>query len=172
MLIELVIAMSVLAIAIGALLAVFASSMLSLRRATIQGTALTLADRQIEVYKTLLYADIRLDAATMPVSGTDPYNTANAADATIPPSSPQVTGAVAPSCTLPAQAQHACAVQTWNGPDGRNYRIDTYVIAATPAGGRAGKQVTVVVRQIQGGTVGSKAIARATSAFDPASPPS
>ena len=173
LLIELVIAMSVLSIAIGALLAVFASSMLSLRRATVQGTALTLADRQIEVFKTLLYADIKIDGTTIPVSVSDPYNTANASDSTVPPASPQVTGGTvgAAACTLPANAQHECAVQTWNGPDGRQYRIDTYVVAVTPPSGRPGKEVTVAVRRIEGGVVSSKITARATSAFDPASPP-
>lgn len=173
LLIELTIAMAVLAIAVAALLAVFASSMLSLRRATVQGTALTLADRQIEVFKTLLYADIKIDGTTIPASATDPYNTANATDSTIPPPAPQVTGGTigAAACTLPANALHECAVQTWNGPDGRQYRIDTYVVAVTPPSGRPGKEVTVAVRRIESGVVSSKITARATSAFDPASPP-
>jgi hypothetical protein len=33
------------------------------------------------------------------------------------------------------------------GPDGRSYRVDTYIVWVTPAGGTAVKQVTVVVRR-------------------------
>ena len=51
-LIELLIAMTMLAIAVGALLTVFASSAVSLRRAGQKGTALTLADTQMEKYRT------------------------------------------------------------------------------------------------------------------------
>ena len=51
-LIELLIAMTMLAIGIGALLTVFVSSAVSLRRAGQKGTALTLADTQMEKYRT------------------------------------------------------------------------------------------------------------------------
>ncbi len=37
--------------------------------------------------------------------------------------------------------------QTVTGPDGRSYRVDTYIVWTTPSGGTAVKQVTVVVRK-------------------------
>lgn len=172
MLVELVISLTFLAVAVGALIAVFASTVLSLRRASIQGTALTLTDKQMEAYKTLPYSGLMLDASTIP-SGSDPYVTANASDSTIPPSTGQVTGGSvgAAACTAPTQAQPQCATQNWTGPDGRSYRVDSYIVASTPSGGRAGKQVVVVVRLKSGSTVGPIK-ARATSAFDQANPPS
>ena len=47
MLIELLIAMTFLAVAVGALIAVFASTILSLRHTSVEGNALTLADKQM-----------------------------------------------------------------------------------------------------------------------------
>ena len=52
-LIELLMAMGILAIAISAQLAVFSSSYTSLSRANMKGTAVTVADKQMETYRTL-----------------------------------------------------------------------------------------------------------------------
>jgi prepilin-type N-terminal cleavage/methylation domain-containing protein len=54
-LVELLIAMTILAIGIGATLAVFSSSIISLRHASRAGTALTLAERQLEAYRAMPY---------------------------------------------------------------------------------------------------------------------
>ena len=166
MLVELVVAMSFLAIAVSALIAVFASSAISLRNAGIEGTALTLADSQVETYKTISYGAMKVDAATIPGGG-DPYVTANASDATIPPSTGQVTGGTVgtSACAAATTPLSECATQTLTGPDNRTYRIDTYVHEASGV-----KKVTVAVRQMIGGSPGPIK-ARATTAFDPANPP-
>jgi type II secretory pathway pseudopilin PulG len=65
-LIELLAAMALLSIAIAALLAAFASSVLSISRTGSEGTALTVADRQLEVYRTLPFACITLNSGTAP----------------------------------------------------------------------------------------------------------
>jgi hypothetical protein len=173
MLMELVIAMLFLSLAVGALISVYSSSILSLRHAGIEGTATTLVDRQLELYNTLPYASIALDASTIP-SGSDKYVTAHGSDATIPSSTGQITGgtAVSGSCTSPTTPQPACATQTLVGADRLSYRVDTYIVSVTPpkAGSRAVKQVTVVVRDVAGGTVGSIR-ARAQSAYDACNPP-
>ena len=52
-LIELLIALTILTVAIGALLAVFASSLASLQHSGKEGTAITLADRQLERYRSM-----------------------------------------------------------------------------------------------------------------------
>lgn len=169
MLIELLIAMMVLAIAVGALMTAYASSLISLRHASITGTALTLADAQMEVYKTVSYSNVRLDASTIPGAG-DLYVTSSSSDPTIPSASGQVTGGSGgPSlCSSPARPQPQCAVQTVTGPDGKRYRVDSYVTSGTPAGGgRSVKQVTIVVREVVGGTVG-QIRGRVISAFDQA----
>ena len=48
------------------------------------------------------------------------------------------------------------------GPDGRSYRVDTYVRWLTPSSGRAEKLITVVVRN----TGATKEYARVQSSFD------
>lgn len=167
MMVELVIAMMFLAVAVSALVSLFASSQISLRNAGIEGTALTLAESQIEVYKTMAYDDMMIDSSTLPGS-TDPYVTASGTDSTMPSATGQVTGGTSGStaCAAPTTPISDCAVQTLTGADGRTYRIDTYVHAA---GGL--KKLTVAVRQVLEGTPG-KIRARATTAFDPANPPS
>lgn len=163
MMMELLLAMVFLAVAVGAMISVFASSMISLRNAGIEGTALTLAESQMEGYKTLPYAEMMLSSATLPGGG-DVYTTASSDDATIPSSSGVVTGGTtsAGSCTAPTRPLTECAVQTITGPDGRSYRIDTYV---HESGGL--KSVTVLTRVYENGAVG-RVKARATTAFDPA----
>jgi hypothetical protein len=171
MLIELVIAMSFLAIAVGALMALYASTQIDMRHAATEGTALTIADRQIEAYKSLPYDSIKLDSSTIP-SGSDPYVSASSSDSTIPSSTGQLTGATASgSCTNSTNVVTGCATQTWTGPDGRFYRVDTYIVSVTPSGGRAVKKIVVITRQIVSGTVGAKIWGRATSEFDQSNPP-
>ena len=174
MLVELLIAMTCLLVAIGALVSTYASSAISLRHQATEGTATTLVDRQIELYNTLPYSSIALDATTIP-SGSDPYVTAHASDPTIPSSTGEATGATvtAGSCTSPTVPQPSCATQTVTGPDGNAYRVDTYIVSVTPAtsGSRAVKQVSVMVRDLPGGVLGGIR-ARGQSAYDQCNPPS
>jgi Tfp pilus assembly protein PilV len=171
MLIELVIAMTFILIAVGALMTSYASSMVSLHRSGTQGTALTLADRQIEAYKSLPYDSIQLASSTIP-GGTDPYVTAHSSDATIPSSTGQITGGTTASpCTASTQAVVGCATQAWTGPDNQPYRVDTYIVTATPSGGRDIKRITVAVRLMVSGSPSSKIWSRATSEFDRSNPP-
>jgi type II secretory pathway pseudopilin PulG len=65
-LIELLAALALLTIALSALLSAFASSVKSLTRAGTEGTALTVADRQMEVYRTLPYSCLALNAGSAP----------------------------------------------------------------------------------------------------------
>jgi type II secretory pathway pseudopilin PulG len=155
-LVELIIAMSVLAIAISAQLAVFSSSYLSISRASMKGTAVTLSDTQMETYRTLPYACIYLASA----SGDSAYTGDSAYAAS------QITGSsCSPNATPPTTATSAS--QTVSGPDGRVYRTDTYIVSTTPTGGRPLKKVTVVVREVKAGVVGS-VLARQASTFDQA----
>lgn len=66
-LIELLAALALLTIAITALLTAYSSSFVSLRRAGAEGTALTVGDRQMEVYRTLPYSCVMLNGGTAPV---------------------------------------------------------------------------------------------------------
>jgi Tfp pilus assembly protein PilV len=158
-LIEILIAMTILSVAISAQLGVFSSSMLSISRASVIGTAVTVADIQMESYRALPYECIYLASAT----GDSAYTSDSAYSAS------QITGSnCAPSTTPPTAATSASQLVT--GPDHRTYRVDTYIVAMTPSGGRAVKKVTVVVRAVTNGTVGS-VLARAATTFDQANPP-
>ena len=169
--VELLIAMTILAVAIGALITTFVSSAVSLRRAGQKGTALTLADTQMEWYRRLPFVDVRIDGSLIPGSGT--YVTANSTDSTIPPSTGQALAGQNGDTTCPSGSSEPIAclpVQTVTGPDNRTYRIDTYVnyvnndstlSIRTPASGLTLKRVTVVVRDGSTGTI----IAREQSAF-------
>jgi type II secretory pathway pseudopilin PulG len=153
-LVELLIAMGVLAIAISAQLSVFASSYTSLTRSGQKGTAVTLADKQMETYRTIAYSCIYLTSTTSDTTYSD--------DTAYAPS--QVTGSsCSPNATPPASA--TTASQTVAGPDHRTYRVDTYIVSQTPTGGRALKKVTVVVRAVKAGVVGN-VLARQASTFD------
>lgn len=65
-LIELLAALVLLTVALAALLSAFSSSVVSLTRAGTEGTALTVADRQMEAYRTLPYTCIALNSGTAP----------------------------------------------------------------------------------------------------------
>lgn len=174
-LIELIVAMVLLAVGVGALLTVFVSSALSLQRAGQKGTALTLADTQMEYYRRLPFSGVRLDASLIPASGT--YVTANSADSTIPPATNQALAGQTgnDACATGVDEPPACMpVRTITGPDHRQYRIDTYIhyvsgldnhAASTievPASGLTLKRVAIVIRD---GADETKILAREQSAF-------
>jgi hypothetical protein len=167
-LIELIVALTLLAIAIGALLTVATSSAVSLQRSDQKGTALMLAEQQIELYRNLTYAHIQLDSASL--AHTDSvYANAHASDSTIP-SGPagEVDDSASGWCTpdWPSTPNSCNPSRTVLGPDHRNYRIDTYVVNFQPqAGATTIKEVAVVVRNAQISTL--PILARATSTFSP-----
>ena len=67
--VELLIAMTVMVVAIMALVAVLNSGMVTLRRAADASTAAAVADKQMEAYRALPNCAIYLDPATIPASG-------------------------------------------------------------------------------------------------------
>jgi type II secretory pathway pseudopilin PulG len=169
-LVELIVAITILAVAIGALLTVSTSSAVSLQRSDQKGTALMLAEKQIELYRNLSYNGIRLDQASLSaIASSDVYR--NHTDPTIPAgtvASSVVDTAPAMPCANPPTTPPECAPVQANvtGPDHRKYRIDTYI---TPTTGSSTidsiKQVTVIVRNAQVSTL--PILARNTSTFSP-----
>jgi len=159
-LLELLVAMVVLAVAILALIAALSDGAASLRRSGRTSTAAALADSQLELYRALKYSAIGVDATAL--------GTANA-DAVYAGDHPRdSSGNLQPdftlTCTTPLPAE-CNPSRTASASDGLRYRIDTYVTQVTPPGGRPGKQVTVVVRD---GTRPGAALAKVASLFDPA----
>jgi Tfp pilus assembly protein PilV len=148
-LIELMLALLLLNIGLLAVVAAFASGMVSLNRASRVTTASVLADGQMELYRALTYDAIRLEPTSIP--GSAPYTTDTAYNAS------QVTATCAGPPDECNASRHAV------GADRKDYRIDTYIVSDTPIGGRAVKKVTVVVRDWNNLTV---TYARQISTFD------
>jgi Tfp pilus assembly protein PilV len=152
-LVELMISLVVLNVGILAIVAAFNGGSLALLRASETSTASVLADKQMELYRAITYAAISLN--TTAVDGT--YT----GDVAYPGT--RVTG----PCTSPVPAS-CIPTQTINSgstppsPDGRSYRIDSFIITETPANGRPLKRITVVVRR----SSPLKTLARITSNFD------
>jgi prepilin-type N-terminal cleavage/methylation domain-containing protein len=180
-LIELLIAMTILSVALLALAGGLISSANSMRRAGHLSTATTLADMQTELYRALKYECIRLDPDSIPSDTTYTSDTAY--------SSSQITaepaaGACPGSGTPPEwdATRDVTGATSPASPDGHAYRVDTYITWYCPAGTlggtddaplctpgagdpatRAVKRVTVVVRD---GNDVSTTFARVVSTFD------
>ena len=91
-------------------------------------------EKQLELYRGLQYSSVFLDATLL-----------GATDATYQGDAAYSASQVSQPCS-PVGA--ACTPsQTVTGPDGRSYRLDTFMTWTTPAGGTPVKQVTVVVRK-------------------------
>jgi prepilin-type N-terminal cleavage/methylation domain-containing protein len=115
-LVELLIAMVVLTVGILALIAAYSSGYLALSRATRVSSARLIADQQMERYRALQYSAIRLNTTC----GTSCTEDATFTGDTTYSSAAQVTGcSTTDSTCLPTQ--------TKTGPDGKSYRLDSYV---------------------------------------------
>jgi Tfp pilus assembly protein PilE len=148
-LIELLIAMTVLQIAVFALIAAFSSGHVTLLRAGKVTTASALASAQIEQYRAVRHDGIRLDSAAT----TDATYNGDAAFAG--------TRVLAPCGEL-----RCVPSRLETGADGRTYRVDTYIVSERAASSvlRQVKKVTVVVRDPNNLT--GRPFVRQTTAFD------
>jgi Tfp pilus assembly protein PilV len=164
-LVELMISLVVLNVGILAIVAAFNAGSLALLRASETSIASTLADKQAELYRAITYNAISLNTTVVsPIDATYTGDTV-----AYPGPGTRVTGActspVANSC-LPTRVVNGSSVPP--SPDGRSYRIDTYIVryipVASPPGtaGREVKRVTVVVRR----SSPLKTLARVTANFD------
>jgi type II secretory pathway pseudopilin PulG len=189
-LLELLIALTILNIGLLALVSVFISSGISLRRASKTGTAGALAEQQMELYRTMKYCQIALtgdSAGQLTSTPASPYPTDVAYSATqvttalsnswcaaqTPAQNPPYTLCLTTVSASPTPALNSCTPgQTVTGADGHAYRVDTYVVltsggSASTFVGRQVKQVTVVVRDATSTTSLARApLARDVSTFD------
>jgi type II secretory pathway pseudopilin PulG len=175
-LIELLIAMTILQIALLATVSVFSSGAVAMGRASRIGVASGLADRAMEQYRAFIYGSIGLntggttnatylgDAACPGHGGSPPCGNVSVSGCTASPQSPSGIGTNAPNpCSM---------VQSVVAPDGHSYTLETYITAytaPTPTGGgapRAGKLVTVVVLDPVTKYGSSRVLARESSSFD------
>lgn len=116
-LIELLIAMMVLTVGILALVAAYSSGYAALNRATRVSSATLVADAQMERFRALQYSAIQLNTGCGTNCTEDSTFTGDSAYN----STAQVTG-----CS--SSTETTCLpTQTKTGPDGKSYRLDTYV---------------------------------------------
>ena len=152
-LIELLIALTVLQIAIFAVFAMLNAGGLAILRASRVSAATAVGEKQMELNRGLLYRDIGLDTSIT----TDSLHQSDA----------EWNGGsqVAPTSTWCGTARPECTpVQTLPGPDNRQYRVDSYVRTDTVPSGRDVKRVTVVVRRADDLT--RPPLARLSASFD------
>lgn len=148
-LVELLIAMIVLTVGILALVAAYSSGYVALNRATRVSSATLVADSQMERFRALQYSAIQLNTTCGANCAEDSTFTGDAAYN----SSAQVTG-----CSSTTEST-CLPTQTKTGPDGKSYRLDTYIeyscvsgtLVTSPLGCGSGnpypiKRVTLVVR--------------------------
>ncbi len=189
-LVELLIAMTVMNIALMAIVAALTSGSVAVARAGKITAATTIADAQMETYRALTSKDIGLDTSAF--GGLDSvykndvacYDSTTAKDCTQSGVSASMaligpTGSTSGGCTtingwfattLPCTPSRTITSSTTPAsPDGKTYRLDTYISklpaaasSSTTLGQRIRKQVTLVVRD---GVTGMT-LARETSIFD------
>lgn len=159
-LIELVMAITMLNIGILACVASLNSGAIALQRASKVSTASALADAQMELFRALKYESIGLyDTAT--ADGDSTYKNDVGRNW---PNDTMFSVASCSGTTFPVECLPIQTISGTTSPDGKAYRIDTYVVENAPTGtSRVLKVVTVVVRD---GTNLSKALVRSQSTFD------
>jgi type II secretory pathway pseudopilin PulG len=182
---ELLIAIVVLNIGLFALIGAFNASTIAVQRAATVSAAQTIADSQMEFYRSLPNCALYLDPTSFPVknsgSAYQADTTAYSNVAFFDKSATVANQKLAPWAT---SSTDSTAVTAWNtsiptsctvspgvinamnaavpGPDGTKYTVYTYMVLVQLNGGDYTKRVTVVVRNAAG-----RPLARETSVFDP-----
>ena len=164
-------AMTVLNVGILAIVAAFNAGALALSRASRQSTATAIADTQMELFRGIKYANIQQATSEWNSAVADStwtadtvYTSSTAMNSGSPTSPRKLVPTVA---TCPNSNANSCDPSfTTSGPDGRSYRVDTYLYYDTPSSysGQV-KVITVVVRNPN--DLG-RSLARETSTFDTA----
>src|SRR5947207_5955777 len=162
---ELLMAMTVLNIGILAIVAAFNSGALALSRASRASTATALADTQMELFRGIKYANIQQTTGEWNSAVADSTWTADTVyqQNMVSPTPPKALVATATTC--PNSNANSCDPSfTTNGPDGRSYRIDTYLYSDTP--NSYSGQVKVITIVVRAANDLGHSLARTTSTFD------
>ena len=145
LLVEVVVAVTVLAIGLLALMAVYDAAIFSLRSAGKHTAASQLATDQLERYDSLAPAAVELDSAA--------YTTAKASDPYYATDEAGLAGASGTAVTVSGCGSSAnCQpVQVLVGSDRLSYRVETFIRDVTISG-QTERIVSVVVRAASDGT--------------------
>jgi type II secretory pathway pseudopilin PulG len=141
--IELVVAMLILTIGLLALVGAYSLGFFAIRSAAATSSAGLLGNNQLELYDSLPYASVGLDATTL-TSTKSSDATYSSDESALPVSG---TDVAISSCGSSAKCS---PVQTLTGPDHKAYKVETFIrlVSAGRNDGlsRPEKVVTVVVR--------------------------
>jgi Tfp pilus assembly protein PilV len=143
-LIELLIALTIMQIAIFALYAAFNAGAFAILRSSRVTAASVVADKQMELYRGLRYADVGLSPAEVLLAAADSTHIAETVEwngGTQVAPDPLSTWCVSPK---PECSPIRASV---TGPDNQTYRVDTYIRSVSIASGESVKRVTVAVRR-------------------------
>jgi Tfp pilus assembly protein PilV len=157
--IELIMAMVILSVALLALIGAYSLGYFAIGSAGSTASTGLLANNQLELYSSLPYDSIGLDATTLTsVQANDP--TYSSDESALPVSGTDVTISgcgSSPECS---------PVQTVTGSDKKTYKIETFIrLLPNPnVAGRNEKVVTVVVRNVS--APGSPKVATLQTGFD------
>ena len=166
LLIELIAAMLILSVALLALIGAYSLGYFSIGSAAKTSSAGLIANNQLELYASLPYSSIGLDAATLTTVRTSDanYNTDESALPSGATGDVTITGCGSSAQCLP--------VQTVTGADHKSYKVETFIRAlANPnVSTRSEKVVTVVIRNLSAS--GSPKVLTMQTAFDTGSPSS
>ena len=160
-LIELLMSMVILNVGVLALVAAFQSGAFALQRASRQSTAAAIADIQMERYRGYKYCGILFASADVTSAQGDSTYTGDTAY-----TAGQLTPSNDPSCTSATPPSDSKPLQTITGPDGKRYRVDTYIVTDSVTSARPLKRVTVVIRNAN--VLSAMPYARIASTFDEA----
>ncbi len=133
--------MTILNVGILALVAAFQSGALALQRASKLSTAAAIADLQMERYRGYKYCGILFTTSDVTSAQGDSTYTADVAYANA-----QLTPSIDPLCSSATPPSDSKPIQSITGPDGKRYRVDTYIIMDSVNAARPLKRVTVVIR--------------------------
>ena len=161
-LIELLTTMVMLNIGILALVTAFSSGQVALRRAGAIGTAATLAERQMELYRSLEWGEIALDSTALGAADTTYRCDALYGTDCNPTADADTTKIAVYPCTNPGSTQCTPSRTDVTGADGKKYRVDTFITSSPVTSGRNVRRVTVVVRA----KLDNAILARQISDFD------
>jgi prepilin-type N-terminal cleavage/methylation domain-containing protein len=157
-LIELLIALTVLAVGVLATVGLFESSLLHLGRATKITTAAAVGEQEMEQFRAVTYSAIGLEPTAFATAATNATYIGDGACA-----STCMSAGPADGQTVTVTGSPFAPSKTVTGADGKQYRADTYILWRSISGGRAVKDITIVVREL--GEDG-KTWARISSSFD------
>lgn len=156
--VELLAAMTVLSVALLALMASYDSAFLSFHNSTQTSAAANIADNQLELIGTLSYSQIGLDQSTH--SSVDASNTTYASDETTVVGTGTVHTIV--GC---GTANNCLPVRTVTGSDGKSYTLETFVYDVANGASWSERTITVIVRDPS--ESGSPIVSEMTTAVDP-----